>query len=456
MWFTCLLSVLVAATAALLMLYSDGKMVLWHTEELCSLHEASVSVKDRSVHPCVVFSDTYEQSSLKFQESVKMLQRSYPDTELHRLPVLSTKENIYSMDVAVIPGTAPGLVIHTAGTHGVEGYAGAAIQLTWMQFLLESSILRPTVVLVHAVNPYGMKHYRRANENNVDLNRNGIHESKQEDVWESLRDHHFNRDNYDRFAASLFHLRGPPVPWYSLFVFFVKGIWAITQYGILHLKTAMVAAQYHAPHGIFYGGQQTEASLRLLREFLQHRFANTHQAVTWIDVHTGLGPMGVDTLLVKRADAAAQLDEWFPGAQHPFASSGAEVARGYENVRGLLHDYFEPLFEHAWVVTQEFGTLPTILVGMALVLENAAFQNLPETEALEWARRTTKRAFYPQSMAWRQSVIRRGITVLEQAMERSMVLSKAMGQEKERKVEDTQTLYSPEQSESVVSEEMKE
>lgn len=420
-------------------------MVLWHTEEFCSLEEASISVHPghTDIHPCVVFSDTFEQSSLKFQQSVKIVQHKFPDIELHRLPVFRTEasdenddDDFYSMDVAVIPGKAPGLVIHTAGTHGVEGYAGAAIQLAWLQILLEDKTRQPTVILVHAVNPYGMKHCRRANENNVDLNRNGIPESQHQDhVWESLPDRHFNKDNYDRFAASLFHLQGPPVTWYSLIRFFAKGGWAIAHYGLLHLKTAMVAGQYHAPQGIFYGGQQTQTSFRRLHEFLQrtNHTANPHQVVTWIDVHTGLGPMGVDTLLVNNVDAAAQLEQWFPGAQHPFASSDSatQVAQGYENVQGFLSDYFEPLFDHAWVITQEFGTIPTILVGLALVLENAAYQYLPEAEALEWARCTTKRAFYPQSRAWRQSVIRRGITVLEQAMERSKILSEAMHHEKE-------------------------
>ena len=34
----------------------------------------------------------------------------------------------------------------------------------------------PLLLLIHSVNPYGMAHYRRMNENNVDLNRNGIHD----------------------------------------------------------------------------------------------------------------------------------------------------------------------------------------------------------------------------------------------------------------------------------------
>ncbi|GAX10930.1 hypothetical protein FisN_2Lh460 [Fistulifera solaris] len=435
MWCTFIVPSFIAVTTAMLLLYSDGKMVLWHTEQFCSLDEPTLSIHGQTIHPCVVFSDTFEQSSLKFQHAVKLAQHKFPEIELHRLPVLvrpvqdpSNKEDTYAMDVAIIPGTLPGQVIHTAGTHGVEGYAGAAIQLTFLQLLLqgeaeeEEAAARPTVILVHAVNPYGMKHYRRANEHNVDLNRNGILDDT---VWEVLRERHFNKNNYDRFASFLFHLPGPPVAWYSLSLVFLKGLGSIARYGLPALKTAMVAGQYHAPDGIFYGGQQTEASLWRLRDFL---IEHTQRQVvtTWIDVHTGLGPMGIDTLLIQNPSGAASLEQWFPGAQHPFANTDAatQVAKGYENVRGLLSDYFEPLLENTWVVTQEFGTIPSIWVGFALFLENAAYKYLPEAEALEWAKCTTKRAFYPQSRAWREGVIRRGIAVLDQAIRRSTILSK--------------------------------
>ena len=35
----------------------------------------------------------------------------------------------YTMDIAVLRGSGRGLVIHSSGVHGVEGYAGSAIQI---------------------------------------------------------------------------------------------------------------------------------------------------------------------------------------------------------------------------------------------------------------------------------------------------------------------------------------
>jgi len=79
-----------------------------------------------------------------------------------------------------------------------------------------------------------------------------------------------------------------------------------------------------------------------------------HQAVTWIDVHMGLGVFGVNTLLLKSKlielpkqqqqdkprnhhneaqqeaifwkqfqDLANELDHWFPSSYHPFCNKAA-------------------------------------------------------------------------------------------------------------------------------------
>ena len=67
------------------------------------------------------------------------------------------------------------MVVVSSGLHGVEGYFGSAVQLA----LLEGEdVVRGhcrsgvALVLIHALNPYGFAWVRRANEENVDLNRN--------------------------------------------------------------------------------------------------------------------------------------------------------------------------------------------------------------------------------------------------------------------------------------------
>lgn len=67
------------------------------------------------------------------------------------------------------------MLFHSSGVHGVEGYAGSAVQNKILDFFLETpNMIKDDVaiVIIHVVNPYGMSWWRRWNENNVDLNRN--------------------------------------------------------------------------------------------------------------------------------------------------------------------------------------------------------------------------------------------------------------------------------------------
>mmetsp|Transcript_3466 Transcript_3466/g.6940 ORF Transcript_3466/g.6940 Transcript_3466/m.6940 type:complete len:455 (+) Transcript_3466:89-1453(+) len=410
-----------------------------------------------AVLPCHMFSETYAQSRTRFQEAVQRLQSVYKNTS--RTQTISLDSLIvgrdpgdtnldYTIDIAVIPGQTEGLVFHSSGVHGVEGYAGSAIQLAFLEIMIQAyqqpdkveMSSHPTVVLIHTVNPFGMANYRRFNENNVDLNRNGLQPNEWKSPYVTANG---NRDNYNLFSP-LFNPARPSTTWDATYGFFVQAAQELVTYGLPRLKEAMVRGQYHDPKGIFYGGQQgPEPSLSLLQEWVSQFLGTTsdndtsheYQAVTWIDVHTGLGPFGKDTLLMGSLSdthtikAAEHMEHYFPGGIHPSQSkSGQAVAQGYEQVKGSMKDFVQPLFaqgpaRNVLALTQEFGTLSTVLVGRAMILENAAYQYLPKEEALQWAKQTTKPAFYPTSQKWRRNVLERGFQLLTQAMHRSRVLS---------------------------------
>ena len=93
-------------------------------------------------------------------------------------------------------------IVHSSGTHGVEGYLGAAVQIRFLHELYlrnekqqrlannpraaspsASNNKVRKILLIHAVNPHGMRHHRRTNENNVDLNRNVL----SDEMWTNLR-----------------------------------------------------------------------------------------------------------------------------------------------------------------------------------------------------------------------------------------------------------------------------
>ena len=89
-----------------------------------------------------------------------------------------TKSNIIYKDLAndkiVIKSknNTKNRLVFSVGLHGIEGYVGHAILISFLNNLLPSLKDETEVVIYHGVNPYGMKNFRRTNENNVDLNRN--------------------------------------------------------------------------------------------------------------------------------------------------------------------------------------------------------------------------------------------------------------------------------------------
>mmetsp|Transcript_14835 Transcript_14835/g.40977 ORF Transcript_14835/g.40977 Transcript_14835/m.40977 type:complete len:467 (-) Transcript_14835:53-1453(-) len=416
--------------------------------------DAQSTTTSYSIPACQVFSESYEQARSVFRAQAKSL--GLPTWSLPIVP-----QDDYTTDIAVLPGDQDGLVIHTSGTHGVEGYAGSAIQLTFLQQIASQYANNnndkpgewkplagmPTVILVHAVNPSGMALYRRTNEHNVDLNRNAL--TNQE--LESLTTTHVNHENYRRFDDELFNYphERPPSKFYSYFGIWCKAASKLLSEGYLTLKAAMVAGQYYQKEGIFYGGSTKETSITKLEAWFQEYFANqsftkTFGGITWIDVHTGLGPMGVDTLLVNypvRSKQGEEIAKWFPEAGYTTLSLGKDeeqgaVGKGYEQSKGFLIDYFEDYIlpnssnvendykddSHILMMVQEFGTVPGVLVGHSLMLENAAHlsESWSPSQKLEWAKQTTGRAFYPQSPVWRRRILTRGMTLLSQAMARSV------------------------------------
>jgi hypothetical protein len=448
-----------------------------------------------NISMCDVFSDHYEMARERFRQLVQQIDNA----QLTTIPVVpnkNEKDYEYTMDVAWIPGkndnNRQGLVVHVAGTHGVEGYAGSAIQLAflkiWKTFLTSKKSTTtaswPTIVLVHAFNPYGMAHDRRTNENNVDLNRNGVvpptfstkYRFDKDDPYFQKPDNPWWNEEYYELLRSLFHpndndsLCSMSLAKYSglwnEFLFWNRAFLVVWRKGLIALKRALVAGQYHDPQGLFYGGSSLQPSIVLLEQYFNQRNIaktivapkNALPVITWIDIHTGLGKMGQDTLLHRHGQFSTEpseefwlreLERWFPQTDPEDALS---VTSGYEKSLGFVIDYFYNYFakqyqssmtmtmdkttndmeqnepteqtEHPpWLFfAQEFGTFPAMVVGRALITENAIRHNCPnlsKAQQLQWAQGTTRKVFYPDSADWRAQVIQRGIRVLFQAIQRS-------------------------------------
>ncbi len=289
------------------------------------------------------------------------------------------------------------VLLHSSGLHGVEGFAGSAIQIQLLQ-AMPAIPVDVAVVFVHALNPYGMAWLRRWNERNVDLGRNFLAECE---AYEG------SPAGYGALYSFLNPTRIP-----VLDLFRLRALWLIWKHGMPALKESVVVGQYDYPEGLFFGGQQLEEGPKLYLQFLKDHLVDAEQ-VAAIDVHTGLGKFGEDTLLVSESEYS-RLRELFGDRVQSLSSGEENVAYP---IRGGLHDMLGLLLIRSrfTFVCQEFGTYAPIRVLDALRKENCAHRHggrrfpSPENEAL-------KEVFCPGDDAWRTRILARGRDLFESVL----------------------------------------
>jgi hypothetical protein len=102
------------------------------------------------------FTDNYHQARALFRSRARDA-----GIKLHTLPLPHLTHLDLSIDVVVIPGRKDSAFVHLSGTHGLEGFAGSAVQSAILADVGNlTSANGPTVVLVHALNPWGMSQVR--------------------------------------------------------------------------------------------------------------------------------------------------------------------------------------------------------------------------------------------------------------------------------------------------------
>ena len=126
-----------------------------------------------------------------------------------------------------------------------------------------------------------------------------------------------------------------------------------------------------------------------------------------------------DTVLTEKSVSAEELEQWFPTAYDRLSPQVEDhgALDGYELVEGPLTSLvFEASGQKALTLTQEFGTIPGVLVARALVLENM-LHHYSSDESDTRGRSWLQAAFYPQSTRWRASIVKRGVALAFQSMD---------------------------------------
>lgn len=355
------------------------------------------------------FSMTYAEAREKFLKAAEAAGAK----EIEQHVICHVDGQDYFLDTAFFPGKdSKKLLVHSSGTHGVEGYTGSAIQTKLLRSWSPSNQEGPSVLFVHAINPYGMAQYRRFNENNVDLNRNYLSQEQ----WAAVKSRDPNAGGYETFRHVLSPSRAPT--WGDKYWFYATFGWAVLRHGFVALKRAFVTGQYHHPEGIYYGGEGEQPSVTTLRKVLNKYSDNgTLADAIFIDVHSGLGPAGIDTIMTSNAGDAERAQKVFINTKvQNDAGSEDGPSGGYNLAAGIIRPRVELAGDRTLSVTEEFGTVPPLQVGRAIIMENAAYHYCKDTEMHQKLRMDVLHAFYPQNEGYMSSVIKLGTDAFNNAL----------------------------------------
>jgi hypothetical protein len=278
--------------------------------------------------------------------------------------------------------------------HGVEAYTGSAVQLA---LLGAPPAPGPddALVLVHVLNPYGMAWLRRTNENNVDLNRNFLLDGEPFSGAPAL---------YSELDPLLNPSAAP-----ARDAFRVRAPAFAVRRGFHRVKQAIAEGQYEYPRGLFYGGRELEEGPRLFCAWLQTHL-ETASYVFALDLHTGLGRRGTDTVIAEAACAAtapavlgAALDRALVDPNKP---SVAYTVRGSY---GAALPHVLPRSRIDFVL-QEIGTYPALAVLHALREENR-WHFYGDGSIVHPAKLRLREALSPAAQDWRRKAVNRGVSL---------------------------------------------
>lgn len=300
---------------------------------------------------------------------------------------------------------ARNMLIVCSAVHGVEGYYGSGA----INAALHRGIDLPQgtrIVLIHGINPWGMSHGRRFNEDNVDLNRNyrlDEDRSAVNDGYEKIRGWaEIKGLDDDDLAAS--HACGERLK---------------AELGLTEMKILLSKGQTASPQGLFFAGQGTCWSTLALDSIVRRVLENAEQAI-FMDLHTGLGPVGFADILSGYSPESQEMN--LLGTYVGKAAFGEHRAKATGTTpHGTLTYAMRELYADIGVrglhTSIECGTQDLDIVLEALRLETALhFHAGIDHPRYSEIKRRLRDAFYVDTADWKKSVVEQTLGYIDGAL----------------------------------------
>lgn len=351
------------------------------------------------------YSDSYAEAHQKFRQQAG----DQPQHSVYREFVYRQSGPMGEKLVTAVAwrgdASASRVLVLLSATHGVEGFAGSAIQLDSLHELSEAPLPEDVAVLyVHAVNPFGFAWLRRVNEDGIDLNRNCV------DFTQALP----ANPGYAELAEVLLPATDQD--------------WAVADarlrdyresHGQTGFESAVSAGQYEFADGLFYGGQAPSQSRRYIEDILQAFDLTARRQVAVVDIHTGLGPFGYGEVICDHLPGSAGV-EW---AKRVYGQSVTEPALGTSSSvakQGLLDYLWQAwLGDKVCYVTLEFGTYSVEAMFEALRHDHVLHRRTVAWHSphVQQVKQRIRRNFYPATADWQEMILLRGRQIIRQALQ---------------------------------------
>lgn len=296
------------------------------------------------------------------------------------------------------------VLVLISGTHGAEGWAGSAVQADFLNEATQRNWQPPAdtaVLLIHALNPWGMAWGRRCDHDGIDLNRNFIDFDQPPPAnsgYLALRDILIQEDGRSRSEG-------------------------LRQYGEKYGQTALEIAvsggQYSDPAGPFFGGFGKSHARKLIEKLIND-FTLGEKQLAVIDLHTGLGPYGYGEIICDHqpdSDGTRVARNWYGDAVTlPLAGTSSSVPK-----LGLMdYGWHAIMNTSSCFVTLEYGTYGTEPLFDTILADH----RLHAAGAIDWSAAHTRQVkdamrkhFCPPDRQWQEMVLWRGRQVIRLALE---------------------------------------
>lgn len=349
------------------------------------------------------FSTGYKTARAVFLSKVQAAAPSWQASFTH--PLLSAEGDVLALDAAWFGDlNASKLLVIQSATHGIEGFAGSAIQSAWLDNV-EALPENTAVLLLHAMNPWGFSNLRRVDEAGIDLNRNFVD-------FKSLP----AAKGYSVLSKALIPLNWQPdaLTQADKALADYRDTWGESLY-----EEAVSSGQYTHPQGLFYGGKAPSWSRLTLEQIAKDLQLAKRKAIAIIDVHTGLGDYAVGEVICDHPPASLGVNwakRWYGTAvTEPFLGTSSSVPK-----LGLIDYFWQQLLPDACCfITLEFGTGSTENLFNVLRADHwLAMQpvNRVAKNVQQVIQQNLLAHFYPAADDWQQAVIEQGLLRMNQAL----------------------------------------